>query len=171
MTASMFQSEGSTPLEKFQKPLMDEAAVDTPAAALREGDAGGDHRVGILAPHLFLGALVVERQHPVVHAQVRHVPPGRGAAAPHLGRDVEQRHEFELHAAQRRGWWNRSRPVRWRSAIVSRGISRPTSAAAARSRKHGHERPGPTHRLVVVDVGEARAIGHPRIPAAWGIFE
>jgi len=31
----------------------------------------------------------------------------------------------------------------------------------------GHERPGPTHRLVVVDVGEARAraIGHPRLPA------
>src|SRR5439155_18458379 len=67
---------------------------------------------------------------------------------------------------QRRGWWNRSRPVRWRSAIVSPGIS-PDLGGRGALAQDGHERPGPTHRLVVVDVGEARAraIGHPRLPA------
>src|SRR5206468_11220929 len=76
-----------------------EAAVDAARAPRRVGDAGGDHGVGIRAPHLLLGALVVERQHPVVDAEVRHVPGGGGAAAPDLGGNVEQGDEVELHAA------------------------------------------------------------------------
>ena len=37
--------------------------------------------------------------------------------------------------------------------------------------QRGHERAGPTHRLVVVDAGEASGVRHARIPAACGIFE
>src|SRR2546427_9890252 len=65
----------------------------------RVGDARGDQGIGVLTPQLFLGALVVEREHPVVHAEVRDVPGRRGAAAADLGGDVEQGHELELPAA------------------------------------------------------------------------
>ena len=51
------------------------------------------------------------------------------------------------------------------------GLPRPTGPLA----QCRHERRGATHRLVVVDLGEA-ASGHARIPAvagiaAWGILE
>jgi len=76
-----------------------EAAVDPAPAALRERDPGGDQRVRIRAPDLVLRALVVERQEPVVDAEVADVPPGRGAPARDLGGHVDERHEVELHSA------------------------------------------------------------------------
>src|SRR5437764_154446 len=66
-----------------------DAALHPAGLALRVGDAGGDEGVGIGAPHLLLGALVVEREHPVVDAEVADVPRGGGAAARDLGRDIE----------------------------------------------------------------------------------
>src|SRR5258705_200951 len=70
-----------------------------PGSPLGKRHAGGDERVGILAPDLLLGPLVAQGQHPVMDGEVGHVPAGGGAAARDLGGDVEHRHERQLHAA------------------------------------------------------------------------
>jgi len=135
----------------------DEPAVDPAAAALWVGDARGDQRIGVLAPHLVLSSLVVERQHPVVNAEVCDVPAGRGAAPGDLGRDVEQRHEVELHAAPAPRLVEAEEPGAVQIALrVLRHLPERFVARRALA-QHGDERPRATHRLVVADLREAHA--------------
>src|SRR2546430_8863296 len=69
-------------------------------APLRVGDAGRDQGFRILAPDLLLSALVVEREHPVVNAEVGDVPGGRGAAAADLGGGGEERFRSGEHTPE-----------------------------------------------------------------------
>ena len=133
-----------------------EPAVDLFRAALRERDPRGDQRVGVRAPHLVLRAFVVQREHPVVDAEVADVPRGGRAAARELGRDVDERHEVELHPAV---------PLRLRepeepgAMQVGFGLGQhlPRGLAARRAlAQRGHERGRPRERLVVADCGESR---------------
>ena len=167
---------GIDPAREVPEAAHHEAAIHGPPASLRVGDARGDQRIGVLAPHLFLGPLVVEREHPVMDAEVGHVPAGGGAAAGDLGRDVEEGHEVELHAAPAPGLVE---PEQSRAMeVVDRlrehlargvGLIRPLA-------KRRHQGARPEHRLVVAHVDEAAPggvarLGHPRMPAACGIFE
>jgi len=75
------------------------SARDAARVALRVGDPRGDEHIRIFAPYFLLGALVVQRQHPVVHGRVDDVPTGRSAAAADLRRNVEVGDEIQFHAA------------------------------------------------------------------------
>ena len=81
-------------------PAHHEAAVGAPRPPGGERDGGGHERVGVGVPHLVLRLGVVEREDPVVGAQVADVPRGGRAAAPELGHDVHHGHEGQLHAAE-----------------------------------------------------------------------
>ena len=97
----MFQSELSTPEENGQRPLTMKPPSTLRAAAGRERDRGGDQRVRVRVPHLVLGLGLVVAEDPVMAGEIADVPGGRRAAARDLGRDVDDRHEVELHAAER----------------------------------------------------------------------
>src|SRR2546427_6095293 len=121
----------------------------------RVGDARGDQGIGVLTPQLFLGALVVEREHPVVDAEIRDVPGRRGAATADLGGDVEQGHELELHAPPAPGLMEPKEAgameiVPRLLLHLSQGL-RPVGPLA----QDRHEGARPAHRLVVAHVCKA----------------
>jgi len=64
-----------------------EAAVGSPGAPGGERDRRGDERVGVGVPDLVLRLRVVEREDPVMRAQVPNVPRGGRTAAPELGQE------------------------------------------------------------------------------------
>ena len=153
----------------------DEPAIDATAAALRIGDARGDHGVGVLAPDLVLRPLVVEREHPVMDGEVRDVPPRGGASARDLGGDVEEPDEGQFHATPASGLMEAQEAGAME--ILERllrhlpGDLRPCRTLA----QHRHQGRRPAHGLVVVHVDEAApgalALVHARAPAVWGIIE
>ncbi len=153
----------------------DEPAVDAAALPLRIRDPRRDQRVGIRAPHVLLGALVVEREHPVMHAEVCDVPAGRGAAPGDLGGNVEQRHELDLHAAPAAGLVE---PEEAGAMEIVERLLGHLAAQLARLRplaQDGHERAGPPDRLVVAHPRKAGSgagrMAHARASAAFGISE
>ena len=134
-----------------------EAAVHARAPALGVGDAGGDEGIGVLAPHLVLGARIVEGEQPVVDGEVGHVPRGGGAAAPDLRGNVEEGHEGQLHAAPAPRLVEAEEPGAVQIALrVLRHLPERFVARRALA-QHGDERPRATHRLVVADLREAHA--------------
>ena len=135
-----------------------EPAIDLARTALRERDARGDQRVRVRAPDLVLRALVVERQHPVVDAEVADVPGGRGAAAPELRRDVDERHEVELHAAVALRLREAEEPGAVQVGLGLRQHPPRSLAGAGALAERGDQGARPPDRLVVADVGE----GHRR---------
>ncbi len=163
------RSAGSTPLEKFQKPLIDEAAVDPPAAPLRDrrcrrrsarrdpGPRPPAGRARRRAPASSDGSRGWRRSSRWRRSRAR--PRRERRTSPTNGSSMPP---------QRLGWWKRKRPA---------GAGRPASPSpsgarsprrSARSRSVGTSARGAAHRLVVADLGEA-ASGHARIPAVCGI--
>ena len=155
----MFQSEGSTPHEKGQRP-----DTMSPPSTLRARPAGsaipeGDQRIGVRVPYLALRAARRARASSG-GCQVADVPGHGRAAARELGRNVDERHEVELHAAEglRLGEAEEARPCR--SASVSRESLARCLAARALA-QGGHERMRPRERLVVADSERNRRPGLP----------
>src|SRR5439155_6760596 len=157
------------PAREVPEAADDQPAVDPAPAALWIRDPRGDQGIRVLAPYLFLGALVVEREHPVVDAEVRDVPARRGAAARDLGRHVEEGHEVELHAAPAPGLVEAKEPRAVQVLDRLRRHLAPRFRAERALTQGGHQRARPAHRLVVTDVGEARGrapgSGHARMLA------
>src|SRR5262249_26757360 len=122
-----------------------------------------------------LRALVVEREHPVVHAEVGHVPPGGRAATRDLRRDVEQGHKGQLHAAPSPRLME-SEQARTMEIVERLRLHLPRRLGARRSLpERRHEGARPAHGFVITDACEAgcHVVGatHARIPAALGIAE
>ena len=141
----------------------DEAAVGLAPAAGRERDRGGDQRVGVGVPHLVLRLGLVVAEDPVMAGEVADVPGRRRAAARKLRRDVHDRDEVELHAAERLGLMEAEQPALVQQLLVladqHRGRLR---RFCARSRSTGTISRARRMRLVVADAGEIAA----RRPAA-----
>src|SRR5438876_5699731 len=133
----------------------DIAALDLFPAPLRKGDSGGDQRFGVRAPYFLLRALLVHRQHPVVHLEIAEVPGGRRAAARELVAEIDVGDEIELHAAPALRLHRAQDPARVQVGDRLRrhharflGLGRPPA-------QHGDEGPRALYRLLVGDAGEA----------------
>jgi hypothetical protein len=132
----------------------DEAAVDLARAALRVRDARGDQRVRVFLPNFGLRALVVQREHPVVYREVRHVPSRGRAAATDLGRQLEHRHPGQLHAAPALGLRHAQQTIGVELGF-GLGQQRPhVLCARGALAQPGHHLSRARQGLVVADFGE-----------------
>src|SRR6266851_7491977 len=133
----------------------DIAALDLFPAPLRKGDAGGDQRLGIRAPYLLLRALLVHRQHPVVHLEIAEVPRGRRAAARELVAEIDVGDEIELHAAPALRLHRAKDAARVQVGDRLRRHDARLLGLGRSSAQHGDEGPRALYRLLVGDAGEA----------------
>ena len=135
----------------------DESAVDLARAAGRERDRGRDQRVRVRVPDLVLGVGMVVAEDPVVAAEIADVPGGRRAAARDHVDDVDERHERQLHPAERFRLMEPEQPGLVQQLLVlareHAGVFRRLRALA----QHRHYRARPPHRFVVIDAGEIAA--------------
>src|SRR6266853_1365826 len=132
----------------------DVAVLDLYRPPLRTGHAACAQRLRIRAPYLLLRALLVHRQHPVVHLQIAEIPGGRSAAERELVAEIDVGDEIELHPAPALGLHRAQDAAR---VQVDDRLRRHHAGffglrgAAAKRRHHG---PRAADRVLVGNAGE-----------------
>src|SRR6267154_2630472 len=133
----------------------DVAALGLLRAPLRKGDAGCDQRLGIRAPNLLLRALLVHRQHPVVHLQIAEIPGGGSAAERKLVAEIDVGDEIELHPAPALRLHRAKDTARVQVCDRLRRHDARLLGPGRAFAQRRHERAGAPDRVLVGDAGEA----------------
>ena len=133
----------------------DKTAIGCARAALLVGDAGGDHGVRIVFPHLALGAFGKDGERAMVGGEVGDVPGDRGVAAAEHFRNIGPGDQVELHAAP--GF--RLKDAQEAGAVkLALDLGRQAARLFNRRRLLAQERHkglGATHRFSMIDAGKA----------------